>query len=130
MVSTVSLSQVEEMIERLSRQERLLLIERLAHRLREEVNGTDSQIPMTEQQVIALLQRDIRETSAERGARLWHQASLNHDKIVAAWDAAMKKMGISGEPIGAEKLQEMMIAEGVNPESNEFSRGIIEMREE
>ncbi|MGH9840787.1 MAG: hypothetical protein ACREEM_18575 [Blastocatellia bacterium] len=130
MVSTKSLSQIEELIVQLSRQERLLLIERLAHRLREEVNGGDSQNLMTEQRVIALLQQDIRETPAERGARLWHEASLNHNKIVAAWDAAMKEMGICGEPIGAEKLQEMMIAEGVNPESNEFSRGIIEMREE
>lgn len=42
----------------------------------------------------------------------------------------MREMGVSGEPVGAEKLQEMMIAEGVNPEDNQFSRGIIEMREE
>jgi hypothetical protein len=41
-----------------------------------------------------------------------------------------KEMGIDKEPIGAEKVQEMMLACGVRPEDNLFSRGIIEMREE
>ncbi len=39
-------------------------------------------------------------------------------------------MGIRGEPIGAEKVQEMIAACGVRPEDNLFSRGVIEMREE
>lgn len=30
----------------------------------------------------------------------------------------------------AEKVRAMMLAEGIDPNSNEFSRGIIEMREE
>jgi hypothetical protein len=125
--STVGLNQIEAMIARLSRQDRLLLIERLAQGLREEA---DSQRRTTEQQAIALLQPDLDETPAERGARMLRQAALNHDRIAASWDAAMEKMGIRGEPIGAEKLQEMLIAEGINPESNEFSRTLIEMREE
>jgi hypothetical protein len=37
---------------------------------------------------------------------------------------------LPAKPIGAKKLREMAIREGLNPESNEFSRGIIEMREE
>ena len=69
-------------------------------------------------------------TAAERGARLLREAALNQESIAAGWAAAMREMGISGEPVGAVKLREMMIADGVNPESNEFSRGIIEMREE
>ena len=45
-------------------------------------------------------------------------------------DKAVEKMEITGEPIGAEKVQEMLAAEGVKPEENSFSRGIIKMREE
>jgi hypothetical protein len=82
------------------------------------------------EQELAMWRLSNAETPAERGARLLREASLNQDRIAAAWAAAMEEMGISGEPVGAEKLREMMIAEGVNPESNEFSRGIIEMREE
>jgi hypothetical protein len=70
------------------------------------------------------------QTAAERGARLLREATLNQERIAAGWAAAMREMGISGEPVGAEKLREMMIAEGVDPEDNQFSRGIIEMREE
>jgi DNA-binding transcriptional regulator LsrR (DeoR family) len=70
------------------------------------------------------------QTAAERGAKLLREASLNQDRIAASWAAAMREMGISGEPVGPEKLREMMLADGVNPEDNQFSRGIIEMREE
>ncbi len=70
------------------------------------------------------------ETPAERGARLWREAGLHQAEISAAAEAAFAEMGISGEPIGAEKLRARMEAEGIRPEDNEFSRGIIEMREE
>lgn len=70
------------------------------------------------------------ETPAERGARLWREAGLYQDEISAAAEAAFAEMGISGEPISAEELQAMMLADGVDPEDNQFSRGIIEMREE
>ena len=40
------------------------------------------------------------------------------------------EMGIRGEPIGAEKVQEMIVACGVRPEDNLFSRGVVETREE
>jgi hypothetical protein len=43
---------------------------------------------------------------------------------------AFAEMGIHGAPIGAEKVQEMIAACGVQPETNTFSQGIIEMREE
>ena len=43
----------------------------------------------------------------------------------------LKRLGIENvEPIGAQKLRELMIADGIDPTTNEFSRGIIEMREE
>jgi len=41
-----------------------------------------------------------------------------------------KRNGVTYQPIGAEKLQEMSLKEGINPADNSFSRGIIEMREE
>ena len=47
------------------------------------------------------------------------------------WRKVKEQLGIQDlKPIGAEKLREMLIADGVDPNSNEFSRGIIEMREE
>ena len=51
------------------------------------------------------------------------------DRIERA-KAVLRAMGIEGEPIGAEALQRLMVSEGVDPQSNEFSRGIVEMREE
>jgi len=52
--------------------------------------------------------------------------------IEAEWDKFMKSLGIDPKkkPIGAKKLREMALREGINPEGNEFSRAIIEMREE
>ena len=70
------------------------------------------------------------QTAAERGAILWREAGLHQAEISAAAAAAFAEMGISGAPVGPEKLREMMLADGVNPEDNQFSRGIIEMREE
>ncbi len=70
------------------------------------------------------------QTAAERGAILLRESKLHQAEISAAAAAALAEMGISGEPVGAQKLREMMLADGINPEDNEFSRGIIEMREE
>jgi hypothetical protein len=48
-----------------------------------------------------------------------------------AWfEAWFQQMDITTQPIGAEALQEMMLQEGVRPEENMASRGIIAMREE
>jgi hypothetical protein len=49
---------------------------------------------------------------------------------VAGWGKFMKQLGITGKPIGAKKLREMALKEGINPDDNQFSRGIIERREE
>ena len=70
------------------------------------------------------------ETPAERGARMLREARANQAAISAAFAKAFEEMGITGEPIGAEKVQEMSLACGLDPEDNAFSRGIIEMREE
>jgi hypothetical protein len=74
--------------------------------------------------------RFAEEATAQRGARLLREAKANQAALSAGIAKAFAEMGITGEPIGAEKVQEMMRACGVNPDDNEFSRGIIEMREE
>jgi len=50
--------------------------------------------------------------------------------LVAGWDKFMKQLGIRGKPISAKALHEMALKEGLDPNDNQFSRGIIEMREE
>jgi hypothetical protein len=51
-------------------------------------------------------------------------------ELVSGWRQFMKQLGTHPKPISAEKLREMAIREGINPEGNEFSQGIIAMREE
>jgi DNA-binding transcriptional regulator LsrR (DeoR family) len=70
------------------------------------------------------------ETPAERGAQLLYEAALHQAQIAAGWAKAMEQMGISGEPVGAEKVQAMIAAGGINLEENEFSRSLMDMREE
>ena len=70
------------------------------------------------------------EMPAERGAQLLREAQRNQATISAAMAQAFAEMGITGEPTGAEKVQEMMRACGMKPDANEFSEGIIAMREE
>jgi len=102
-------------------------MERLVQRLRARALPPP---PPAAQYQPALLSNDpaalaeLRET----GDRLLREAEAQRAQTVRAWDEAMAAMGISGQPIGAKALRQMMIAEGINPEDNEFSRGIIEMR--
>ena len=72
--------------------------------------------------------RPLAETSAEDGLHILTEAE--QAELAAEWKRMMEAMGIRGEPIGAEALQARMIANGIKPEDNAFSRGIIEMREE
>ena len=50
--------------------------------------------------------------------------------LVAGWKKFLKQLGIRGNPIGAKKLRERLLKKGFDPEGNEFSQGIIAMREE
>jgi hypothetical protein len=74
--------------------------------------------------------RPAEETAAERGARMLREARANQAALSAAVARAFAEMGITGEPVGHEKLQEMMLACDVNPEDNASSREIIAMRKE
>lgn len=51
-------------------------------------------------------------------------------ELSAGWAKAMEQMGIRAKPLGAERLQAMILAEGADPRDNSCSRGIVEMREE
>jgi hypothetical protein len=66
----------------------------------------------------------------ELAEEILRQGRKDQPILAAGFKKLLKQLGIKGKPIGAEKLQERMLAEGFDPESNEFSRGIIEMREE
>jgi hypothetical protein len=70
------------------------------------------------------------ETKEERIKRFLRSRSCDQAGLSAAWEKWFADMGITAKPIGAEKLQEMLLAEGLDPNDNSFSRGIIEMREE
>jgi len=128
-----TLSQVEELVGHLSYQEQLWLLERLAQRLRRALTPSP---PVAQHQPVLLsddpaVQAELR-AAGDRLLRRAEQAKAHHEESVRAWDKAMAAMGISVNepPISAEALRQMMIAEGINPADNEFSRGIIEMREE
>jgi hypothetical protein len=61
---------------------------------------------------------------------LIREARAQQAAISAAVAEAFAKMGITGTPVGPERLREMMLADGVNPNDNPASREIIAMREE
>jgi hypothetical protein len=64
------------------------------------------------------------------GARVRILVHAPATALRAAWAEVMAQMGIRGEPIPAEDLRAMIAACGCKPENNEFSRGIVQMREE
>jgi DNA/RNA-binding domain of Phe-tRNA-synthetase-like protein len=64
------------------------------------------------------------------GDELIRQADEGHDEVVKEWRKFMKELGIKGKPIGAKKLRERLLRNGINPADNEFSRAIIAAREE
>ena len=73
---------------------------------------------------LALAEELLRPPSPEEQAMM--AAELNKFR------KELRKLGIPlpAKAIGAKKLSEMALREGINPEGNEFSRGIIAMREE
>jgi len=64
------------------------------------------------------------------GEQLLREAREGQPEFVAGWRQFMEELGIQGQPIGAKKLRELALQHGVNPDDNEFSRGILAMREE
>jgi hypothetical protein len=71
------------------------------------------------------------ETVGQRGARLLREGRANAGLHAALGARAFRDMGIPLSPsMTIGELHEQMVREGVRPEDNIGSRGIIEMREE
>ena len=83
---------------------------------------------------VAALEREVSYLRPQLGIWTPGQTRAESERaqteLKAVWERVKEQMGIHGEPIGAEKLQAMLLAEGIKPEENILSRGIIEMREE
>ena len=85
---------------------------------------------------VAEIKTQIQELNEKGGQpeklSILERASRNKPLIQKKIDELFKKWGIDDmEPIGAKKLRELILADGIiKPEDNEFSRGIIAMREE
>jgi hypothetical protein len=60
---------------------------------------------------------------------LFERSRLSKYMIQGQFSQILLKLGIEGKSIPARQLQAMAIVEGIRPEENEFSRGIIEMRD-
>lgn len=68
--------------------------------------------------------------SAIQGARLVQEAQSQHAAAVTAGQKVRECLGIQGQPIGAKTFRQRLVAMGMNPDDNGFSREIIAMREE
>jgi len=80
--------------------------------------GRQQRLTEAEREDLALAEELLRVSRKEQAA------------FLVGWDRFLKQLGIRGKPISAKKLREMALKEGLNPDDNQFSRGIIEMREE
>ncbi len=58
------------------------------------------------------------------------EARAQQAAISAAAAEVFAKMGVTGPPVSHEKLMEMMLAGGVDPNDNAASRELIAMRDE
>jgi hypothetical protein len=98
------------------------------------VEDLEKRLAQVEREVIRLRslveKTQQEETPADRGARLLREARMSQASISAAAAKAFEEMGITGEPVGIEKLREMMAASSVDATDNAFSREISSMREE
>ena len=61
---------------------------------------------------------------------LFRESKRERDYLDPAWDKYIQEIRKRIKPMSIQELREMMIKDGVDPAKNEFSRGIIEMREE
>ena len=65
------------------------------------------------------------------GAELLRRAEQSQPALEAAWDELMARWGVHGQPVGIQRLREMMEEDtGSKPEDNAFSRELIALREE
>ena len=68
---------------------------------------------------------------ASLGADLLRRAEESQPALETAWDELLASWGIRGEPLGVQRLREMIREEsGGKPEDNEFSSELIALREQ
>jgi hypothetical protein len=97
----------------------------------ENLETLEHRLAFLEQEVAQLKASSGQNSTPEsRGARMLRQAEEGHAELIGASKKLLADLGIKGQPIGAKKLREMLLARGFKPEDNSFSREIIAMREE
>jgi hypothetical protein len=100
------------------------------------VEQLESRVAALESEVRALRHRLTNngpaESELERIKRWIRESKESQASISAGLDEMFERMGVPHDlkPIGAEEVQKLMIAEGINPEDCIFSREIKAMREE
>ena len=67
-------------------------------------------------------------TEEERQAR-WAQIREFSRRVSEKLSKKFRELGYDGEAVSPEKLREMMVRDGIDPEACEFTRSIIEERE-
>jgi len=72
---------------------------------------------------------EIEEAPAEGGALPRRVGHLTYEEWIAGIKKSLKDSGATGEPIGAERLRQLMIEDGLDP-NQPFHPDISEMREE
>jgi hypothetical protein len=61
---------------------------------------------------------------------LFREAKRERNDVDPTWEKYMQEVRKRVKPMSIQELREMMIKDGVDPANNEFSRAVIEMREE
>lgn len=84
---------------------------------------------------VATIKTQIQELAEKQGEpeelSILERSRRNKPLIQKKFRELAKKWGIEDmKPIGAKNLQKLLLESGIKPEDNEFSRGIIAMREE
>ena len=84
---------------------------------------------------VRVLQDQVRQARGgdaplEMANRWLRESRVSKSFSSPALEGMFQRIAASVKPIGAEKLQEMMIADGINPEECIFSREILAMRDE
>ena len=100
-------------------------VETLAKRL-DRLEATMQQMS---DQLSLLTARQNPPEKPKTGVEVIKEMAIDKRPLAEGFRKLMDRMGISGEPIPAEQLQERMVRNGIRPEDNEFSRAIIAERE-
>lgn len=93
------------------------------------IEELESALGCLEQEIVRL-KTEIDELRSRTLPDSGEKAKTENEQLSLLLEQALDQMGVSGKPIGAEKVRQMMRECGVEPEERLFSRSIIEFREE